>query len=519
MSELTDPTDLPIFSQPGTAAALPAAGPGVHRLAGPVGSRRPRPLRLAATPPADPTVPATDPPDPDPMSAPGSGGIDWRLVGMLRAQASDQLTSALDSNRSLDRDAERALGRSIIDELLRTTGQDRIHDGQRAWSWDEQQALAEAVFNALFGLGRLQPLVDDVDLENILVDGAENVWVETSDGHLQRRDPVADSDQELIDFVAFVGTRSEVNARSFSPANPHLHMRLDGGARLAASAWVTPRPSIVIRRHRLVHITLDDLVARSMISEVQASFLKAAVLARKSIVVAGPQGAGKTTLVRALCAAIPRWEIIGTFESEYELHLRELGAHAVVFEWEARPGSGEIGPDGRQAGEITLMDLLFNSFRFNLSRQIVGEIRGPEVWALIKAMESSAGSISTTHAADATNAIGKLVTCAMEFGPQVTRQLATEKLVNMLDLVVQVRLETSPVGDGQFRRSRWVSEIVHVAPGEALKGYSTTHVFRPNPDGGPALPGTLPDELRDLERHGFDLTGYLNEHGTEEPRP
>ena len=86
--------------------------------------------------------------------------------------------------------------------------------------------------------------------------------------------------------------------------------------------------------------------------------------------------------------------------------------------WESRPGSGEVGFNGRQAGEITLDDLLVDSFRFNLSRQIVGEVRGREVLAMIKAMQSGAGSISTTHAADAPGAIRKLITCAMEAGPQ-----------------------------------------------------------------------------------------------------
>ena len=118
----------------------------------------------------------------------------------------------------------------------------------------------------------------------------------------------------------------------------------------------------------------------------------------RSIVVAGAQGAGKTTLVRALCAEIDAMEAIGTFETEYELHLHELGRHKVVHAWEARPGSGERGADGRQAGEFTLDEALVDSFRFNLSRQIVGEVRGKEIWAMIKAMESGTGSISTTHA-------------------------------------------------------------------------------------------------------------------------
>jgi len=429
---------------------------------------------------------------------------------MLRSQASDQLTAALGEERAMDPETEKELGRAIIQELLQTTAADRLHDGESGWSLDDQDAMAEAVYAALFGLGRLQPLVDDDDVENIIITGADNVWLEKTDGTLVKAEPVADSDQELLDFLAFVASRSEVNARSFSSANPRLHMRLDGGSRLAAAAWVTAYPSVVIRRHRLRRVTLDDLVDRDMLTPIQASFLRAAIRARKSVVVAGPQGAGKTTMVRALCAEINPWEALGTFETEFELHLHELkDIHPIVHAWEARPGSGEIGPDGKQAGEFTLDDALYDSFRFNLSRQIVGEVRGREVWAMIKAMESGAGSISTTHAGNGEGAIRKLVTCAMEVGPHVTKELATSKLAETIDIVVQIHLETVPLSSDTWRRSRWVSEILHVAPGEAAKGYAVTNVFRPNPAGGPAVPGTLPDELRELERYGFDLNAYL----------
>jgi pilus assembly protein CpaF len=558
--DVPDPTDLPIFSSPRPAQRR---GPGAHALAGrispfhtdtarPAESRavpeeefnehpgagpalylglRPRPVvaRRSAGIDVDqvPVPPASTNPNgigPLPADLGRWGGaeivadwqINWQEVALLRAQASDQLSAAVGEDRTMDPDAEREFGRSIIQELIQTTAADRLHDGKQPWSLPEQDALAEAVFHALFGLGRLQPLVDDDTVENVIIIGADNVWLEKTDGTLVRTAPVADSDQELLDFLAFVASRSEASARSFSSVNPRLHMRLDGGARLAAAAWVTAQPSIVIRRHRLVRVTLADLVGRGMLTSTQATFLRAAVLARKSIVVAGAQGAGKTTLVRALCSEIPPHEAIGTFETEFELHLHELrDIHPIVHAWEARPGSGEIGADGRPAGEFTIDEALYDSFRFNLSRQIVGEVRGPEIWAMIKAMESGAGSISTTHAADAEAAIRKLVTCAMEAGPHVTKELATSKLAETVDIIVQVNLQTVP-GAGerqQWHRSRWVSEIIHVTPGEAVKGYATTHVFRPNPAGGPGLPGTLPDELRSLEWFGFDLPAYLADHG------
>ena len=490
--EPVDPSDLPLFAQP-----IPAAnGFGAHGHA-----RRPASLWNGDAPLSDSA--AVD-------------ETDWSLVAALRAQASEQLSQAVAADRGrLDRAAQEELGRSIVLDLIESTVADTVNAGGTAWPVAQQAALARAVFDSLFRLGRLQPLVDDDRLENIIIVGHDNVTLELIDGSQIRGPAVADSDDELIDFLVFLASRSEVNARGFSEAQPRLHMRLDGGARLAAAAWVTPRPSLVIRRHRLMEVTLDDLVDRQMLTPVAASFLGSAVRARKSIVVAGSQGAGKTTLVRALCAEIDPMEAIGTFETEYELHLHELrDRHKIVHAWESRPGSGERGADGRHAGEFTLDEALVDSFRFNLSRQIVGEVRGKEIWAMIKAMESGTGSISTTHASDAVAAVRKLVTCAMEAGPHITNELATSKLAATIDLIVQLDLRTTSANGVSTRRRR-VAEIIALAPGERETGYATTHVFAPNDD-GMATPAVLPDEYRALAAHGFDLAGYLAQ---QEPRP
>ncbi|MCW2588304.1 MAG: ptlH 2, partial [Mycobacterium sp.] len=395
-------------------------------------------------------------------------------------------------------------------DQIESTVADRVNAGAATLSVRQQDDLARAVFNSLFRLGRLQPLVDDDRVENIIITGHDRVLLELTDGTLTDGPSVADSDDELIDFLVFLASRSEVNARGFSEAQPRLHLRLDGGSRLAAAAWVTPRPSVVIRRHRLMEVTLDDLVARQMLTPVAASFLRAAVRARKSIIVSGSQGAGKTTLVRALCAEIDPWDAIGTFETEYELHLHELpNRHRIVHPWEARPGTGERGPDGRQAGEFTLDEALVDSFRFNLSRQIVGEVRGKEIWAMIKAMESGTGSISTTHASDAVAALRKLVTCAMEAGPHVTHALATSKLASTIDLIVHLDMRTTRE-NGTSERQRRVAEIIAVDPGERETGYATTLVFAPDV-GGTAVPAVLPDRYRALTQHGFDLGAYLSQ--------
>ncbi len=133
-------------------------------------------------------------------------------------------------------------------------------------------------------------------------------------------------------------------------------------------SFVTHRPWVVIRRHRLVRITLDDLIELGTLTPVMASFLAAAVKARLSIVVSGQQGDGKTTLLRALCAEIGPEEVLGTFETERELGLEKLvDQHPVVFSWEERPGSGRLGVDGRPVNQFTLQDGMQDSFRCILS--------------------------------------------------------------------------------------------------------------------------------------------------------
>jgi Flp pilus assembly CpaF family ATPase len=214
--------------------------------------------------------------------------------------------------------------------------------------------------------------------------------------------------------------------------------------------------------------------------------------------------AGKTTLMRALCAQIPADEAIGTFETEYELFLAESGIHDIVIDWEARPGVGEVRADGRAAGAFDLADALTDSFRFALSRQIVGEIRGPEVWTMIKAMESGTGSLSTTHAANAEACIRKLVTCAMEAGSHVNRDLALEKLAGCLEVIVQLSRQVVHLPDGTQQLRRWVSEVVVVEPGEREKGYALTHLFGPSNSGPAKASGIISERCRALAEHGFD---------------
>ena len=308
----TDPTALPIFGGPdewqdpqepvrespvgqirprrpsarslaGRIAAQPASQAGAPVAPAPVQSPNPAPPVLAQPPSGamSPWLGKVAPPSaPTKLRARAAPTaptveIDWHQVALFRAQTSERLVERLGDDKGKDLEAERELGKEIIQTLLEDVVADRLHDGEQVWRTDEQDALAKAIFDAVFGLGRLQPLVDDDTVENIIISGADNVWVEKTDGDpVSRVAPVADSDAELLDFLAFIASRSEVNARSFSPANPRLHMRLDGGARLAAAAWVTARPSVVDPPAPAApgHASTTSS-ARDMLTATQASFL------------------------------------------------------------------------------------------------------------------------------------------------------------------------------------------------------------------------------------------------------
>ena len=246
--------------------------------------------------------------------------------------------------------------------------------GPAALTRAEEQALAQAVLDALFGLGRLQPLVDDPEIENIDINGCDRVWASFADGSKRLMDPVADSDEELVDLIRSAAGRFGLAERRFDMARPELDLQLPGGARLSALMAVSARPAVSIRRHRFSDLSLDDLCAMGAMDEGLRSLLAAAVKARKNIVVAGAMNSGKTTLLRALAAEIDPRERIVTIEQAFELGL-DTGSsrHPDIVALEARPANIE------GEGRISVSELVRRSLRMNADRVIVGEVLGDEV--------------------------------------------------------------------------------------------------------------------------------------------
>ena len=548
---------LPLFAIPAAAVTIDPFEPGTttnahgpveelpsvlaeslaHRLAHPgnTGSVQPGSGTQRGVPVAgftrSPLVPASSPPylgwshDPaatlatthSPERPSATSDVDWAQVRAFRQQAADLLTAQLRDRPGLDEPGRREIGRALIIAMLRDHADDLLAEGGPPPTPEQEQVLAGAVFDALFGLGRLQSLVDNSDVENVEITGCEPVHLDYGDGRIECAPAVADSDEELIENLAFLAARSGGVAgggeRAFSPAAPFLDLTLHGGARLAARAWITPRPTVVIRRHRFTDVDLADLQRLGMLDGPLQALLGAAMRANKTIVISGAQGAGKTTLARALCNELDPWERIGTIETEYELLLHTMPErHRRIVAHEARPGTGERTPDGRAAGEITLDDLLYGALRLNLSRIVVGEVRGREILPMIKAAQAGAGTLSTVHAHSARAAIERLVTCALEAGPHVTQDYAYLQIASHIDLIVQLDVQQCQDGGSRGRKYRYIREVIEVGRGEAGRP-AITDVFAPGPDGR-AVPRTRPSFLADLERAGFEAAWLDQTAGT-----
>lgn len=445
------PTDLPDFESLALVGREPTPEPRQTPTAPPTA---PAATRVA---PASPTVPAERAP-----STP-SAPTDWAVVDQIRSEVANALAEeTLPGADDADRRARAValIGHYIDDEEGR-----RLDLGQVQWTGVERRAITQAVLESLFGFGRLQPLLDDPTIENIEIYGYDDVLVQRTGNAFEQAEPIAESDEDLLSTLSFYAAQQ---GKSFDPAHPRLHMSLGPTARLYVTGWVVPRPLATIRIHRLVDVGLDDLVDLDLMPRDLARFLRAAVRAKKSIMVAGAQGAGKTTLLRGLLNEIDPWEKLAILESTAELHLEQLGKerHRRLVPLEAVPGSDEKDMNGRPIGEITMDDWARDSFRMNLDRLIVGEILGPEVIAMFEAMQTGAGSLSTIHAKSSVAIPERVVTLARKDG-RVTEDFARRQVAESIDLAVYVDVVKSRnPWTGESSLTRRITDVTSYQPGE-----------------------------------------------------
>ena len=230
------------------------------------------------------------------------------------------------------------------------------------------------------------------------------------DGREERHPPVAESDEDLVELIQVLAAHGGLSSRPFDAANPQLDLRLPDGSRLSAVMNVCARPAISVRKARLGRVFLDELIENGTMSAEVGDFLKAAVGARKNIMIAGATNAGKTTMLRALANEIPEHERLITVERALELGLGEYAdLHPNVVAMEERL------PNAEGVGGVSMADLVRRSLRMNPSRVIVGEVLGDEIVTMLNAMtQGNDGSLSTIHANSSLEVFNRIGTYAMQ---------------------------------------------------------------------------------------------------------
>ncbi|WP_410644580.1 CpaF family protein [Amycolatopsis sp. lyj-346] len=395
---------------------------------------------------------------------------------------------------------ERAIAEILLDDVLATVIKEWAGSGRPFLDFEQEQTVRSAVLAEMFGLGRLEPLLADDEVENIDIIGSDPVWLSYHDGRVGRAPRIAATDQAVVQWLQRIAARMGRTEHTINDARPLLNMELPGGERLAAAIGVTDRPHISIRRHRLPTAGLEALRQRSMLSTAQLALLRAAVRAEKNIVICGRQKAGKTTLLRALCWEVPPTERFATLETEFELGLhRRRDRFPAVVAFEEREGNTERWENGRPVGGVDLPRLVWQSLRMHTARTVVGEVRGGEIVPMLNALAAGgAGSLSTLHARSAAQAIHRMVLLCLETNAAWTPEFAYEVVANTIDLIVHVDLVHEP-----GRLDRHIAEVVAVEPGEYGRP-ARTFLFA-QAEGGLSVPtGNLPTDIEDYERGGFD---------------
>jgi pilus assembly protein CpaF len=311
----------------------------------------------------------------------------------------------------------------------------------------EREALRERVLLAATGLGPLEPLLADRAVDEVMVNGPGEVYVERH-GKVCPAGVEFESEAELTHAIERILAPL---GRRVDEASPLCDARLADGSRV--NVVIPPLslsgPCLTIRRFRREGYSLEDLVRLGTLSAAEAELLARCVAARASILVSGGTGSGKTTTLNALSGAIPDGERIVTIEDAAELRLRQ--AHVVRLE--SRPPSLE----GR--GEVTIRALVRNALRMRPDRIVVGEVRGGEALDLLQALNTGhEGSLSTVHANSPADALARLETLALMAGVGLPHAVVADQVARAVELVVH-----------QARRpdgTRVVEAIAEVVPRE-----------------------------------------------------
>jgi pilus assembly protein CpaF len=348
----------------------------------------------------------------------------------------DRIQASLGNQTELKRSPETE--RLLQERFARIYQQANVH-----LSDQDVKKLFAMVCDELFGFGPLQPLLDDDTISEVMVNGPNKVYIEQK-GKLKLTDVRFASDEHVLKIIDRI---IRPLGRRIDRKWPMVDARLPDGSRV--NAIIPPcaidGATITIRKFSKNKLKVDDLIRFGSMTPEMAEFLRACVVSRLNIVVAGGTGSGKTTLLNVLSNFIPEDERIITIEDSAELQL----AQDHVVRLEAKP------PEIDGTGRVTIRDLVINSLRMRPERIVIGECRGGETLDMLQAMNTGHdGSLTTLHANTPRDAIARMETMALMAGMEMPLKVIREQIASAIDLIVQqTRLE-----DGS-RKVAYITEV------------------------------------------------------------
>ena len=348
------------------------------------------------------------------------------------------------------------------------------------------------VEDELLGYGPIQPLLEDDDITEIMINGPSNIYIERK-GKLIKTNITFGSDAHVIRVIERIVFPL---GRHIDAESPTVDGRLPDGSRV--NAVIPPialdGPSITIRKFSKNKLTIQQLVELKTITAPMAQFLRACVIAKFNIIISGGTGSGKTTLLNVLSGFIPEEERVVTIEDAAELQLRQ--EHVVRLE--TKP------PNVEGRGAVTTRDLVRNALRMRPDRIVVGECRGGESLDMLQAMNTGHdGSLTTLHANSPRDALSRLETMTLMSGMDLPLKVIREQVASAVDLIVH----QSRLRDG----SRKVTAITEVAgmEGETIV---LTDIFKFEQTGitsdGKVLGELKPTGIRPLFSTRLEAAGF-----------
>jgi pilus assembly protein CpaF len=379
-----------------------------------------------------------------PDAAPIEDGVE--LDAQVRSSLHAELVAMLDVRKldlnNLPTEVLKAKAREMLAELLERDS--------RGLSVAEQEQAIEAVVSDVAGLGVLQPLIDDPQVSEIMVNRYDQIYVERKGG-LTRHAGCFVNDaavRTVIERIVYpIGRRID-------DASPMVDARLADGSRVNAviSPIALHGACLTIRKFPIKRLNLDDLVELGSMTAHLGHFLTLAVRHRLNILIAGGTGSGKTTLLNVLGSQIPHDQRVITIEDAAELQI----GHPHVVSLESRPRNVE------GSGEVTIRDLVRNALRMRPDRIVVGECRGAEAIDMLAAMNTGHdGSLTTLHANSPRDAISRLETMVLMAGKELPLLAIRDQIARAIQLIVQ----QTRLADGR-RMVTAVDEITGLESGQ-----------------------------------------------------